>query len=248
MAKLSDRDILIRKAEAAIILRKRDSGQGTPNATFRASDNEFGTVKATVMYDGVSYQVENSRVWVGPPGYYASTDGETWFPKPICIDKGIGPDNDVYPKLEGIEGNSPLDYKWTQKSNNFQFFHTSVNRAIVQPLSKGDMLFTYSAKNQCGWSVTPQIFQIPAISCSGSGGGLPGEGVPTDGPLKSTATGTPTSTSIKVYSFPTGSLVYKENKAINFDIQNTTLNAGIYILEKTDEEGNVTREKVMKIK
>ncbi|MCU6167929.1 T9SS type A sorting domain-containing protein, partial [Enterobacter roggenkampii] len=52
---------------------------------------------------------------------------------------------------------------------------------------------------------------------------------------------------IRIYSFPTGSLVYKENKAINFDIQNTTLNAGIYILEKTDKEGNVTREKVMKI-
>lgn len=43
------------------------SGQGTATATFKASGNGYGKVKATVTYDGKSYTVENSSVWVGKP-------------------------------------------------------------------------------------------------------------------------------------------------------------------------------------
>lgn len=43
------------------------SGQGTPKAIFKASGNGAGTVKATVTYEGKSYTVENSDVWIGAP-------------------------------------------------------------------------------------------------------------------------------------------------------------------------------------
>lgn len=43
------------------------SGQGTSTAIFKASGNGTGTVKATVTYEGKSYTVENSDVWVGAP-------------------------------------------------------------------------------------------------------------------------------------------------------------------------------------
>lgn len=38
------------------------SGQGTATATFKAASNGYGTVKATVTYDGKSYTDENSSV------------------------------------------------------------------------------------------------------------------------------------------------------------------------------------------
>jgi len=51
---------------------------------------------------------------------------------------------------------------------------------------------------------------------------------------------------VKVYSFSTGKLVHQEKAAINFNIQSTTLENGIYIVETTNSEGQVTRNKVMK--
>lgn len=43
------------------------SGQGTATATFKAASNGYGTVKATVTYDGKSYTDENSTVKVVDP-------------------------------------------------------------------------------------------------------------------------------------------------------------------------------------
>lgn len=44
------------------------SGQGTSTPTFKGSGNGQGRVKAVISYDGKSYTVENSSVWVGPSG------------------------------------------------------------------------------------------------------------------------------------------------------------------------------------
>ncbi|MDR1091321.1 MAG: S8 family serine peptidase [Prevotella sp.] len=43
------------------------SGQGTPTATYQSSSNSYNTVKATITYNGNSYTVESSQVWVGAP-------------------------------------------------------------------------------------------------------------------------------------------------------------------------------------
>ncbi|EGK01684.1 MULTISPECIES: T9SS type A sorting domain-containing protein [Dysgonomonas] len=225
------------------------SGQGTPNATFRASGNGYGTAKATVIYDGVSYQLENSQVWVGKPLTPIIRGNERLEEYQSQLAYFFDGEITGASEFEWrIEGNaSMLD---VSKGNVI----TIPSETNILPMSIrtqsiglgrwGEFNLFLKTKNICG--TTPEAFVHGRIK-----GGKPTPEEISDFSLSSLKTYTSddvASANIRIYSFPTGSLVYKENKAINFDIQNTTLNAGIYILEKTDEEGNVTREKVMKIK
>ena len=225
------------------------SGQGTPNATFRVSGNEFGTAKATVIYDGVSYQLENSQVWVGKPLTPIIRGNERLEEYQSQLAYFFDGEITGASEFEWrIEGNaSMLD---VSKGNVI----TIPSETNILPMSIrtqsiglgrwGEFNLFLKTKNICG--TTPEAFVHGRIK-----GGKPTPEEMSDFSLSSLKTYTSddvASANIRIYSLPTGSLVYKENKAINFDIQNTTLNAGIYILEKTDKEGNVTREKVMKIK
>ena len=51
---------------------------------------------------------------------------------------------------------------------------------------------------------------------------------------------------IEVYSLPDGTLRQRTKNAIGFDINNTFLPTGIYLIKKTDKEGNITSQKVHK--
>lgn len=52
--------------------------------------------------------------------------------------------------------------------------------------------------------------------------------------------------SIKIYSLYSTKVLHQEDNVEYFDIYNTSLSPGMYVLEKTDSEGNVTKEKVYK--
>lgn len=51
---------------------------------------------------------------------------------------------------------------------------------------------------------------------------------------------------VNIYSFPAGAKVYTTKKPIEFNIENTNLKKGIYIIETIDSNGQTTREKVAK--
>ena len=58
---------------------------------------------------------------------------------------------------------------------------------------------------------------------------------------------TPIFKNVRIYNIY-GVKVYEEKNTVNFNIENTNLNRGIYFFESTDNEGNTVREKVMKNK
>lgn len=58
---------------------------------------------------------------------------------------------------------------------------------------------------------------------------------------------TPIFKNVRIYNIY-GVKVYEEKNTVNFNIENTNLNRGIYFFESTDNEGNIVREKVMKNK
>jgi hypothetical protein len=212
------------------------SGQGTANATFRASGNGYGTVKAIVTYNGENYSLENSQVWVGPPRFISSPNYESTQYRDIL---------ETF-FLTAIFNGTPTSYTWKVNGSPLSSRYLNDDAGTIsipfKYLPAGNYTYTVAASNSCG--TVSELFFVTITNEE------PNEGKDSPVIITKSAIYTPSSTlsNIKIYSFPTGSLVYKENKAINFDIQNTTLNAGIYILEKTDEAGNVTREKVMKIK
>jgi hypothetical protein len=212
------------------------SGQGTANATFRASGNGYGTVKAIVTYNGENYSLENSQVWVGPPRFISSPNYESTQYRDIL---------ETF-FLTAIFNGTPTSYTWKVNGSPLSSRYLNDDAGTIsipfKYLPAGNYTYTVAASNSCG--TVSELFFVTITNEE------PNEGKGSPVIITKSAIYTPSSTlsNIKIYSFPTGSLVYKENKAINFNIQNTTLNAGIYILEKTDEAGNVTREKVMKIK
>lgn len=58
---------------------------------------------------------------------------------------------------------------------------------------------------------------------------------------------TPIFKNVRIYNIY-GVKVYEEKNTVNFNIENTNLNRGIYFFESTDNEGNIVRKKVMKNK
>lgn len=65
-------------------------------------------------------------------------------------------------------------------------------------------------------------------------------------PNLSVPTGTEPLVSVKVYSFNTGALVYEEKNTVDFNIKNTSLKDGIYIVVTTNKDGKVKSEKIVK--
>ena len=190
------------------------SGQGTSTATFKGSGNGKGVVKATVTYDGVSYPIENSDVWVGAPTGSASE---------IVLEKA---NVTVY-----LEANLPgsTNYSWEDLPSRHGYIRPDLVSLMPENINNR---YWVTGSNKCGskrklFRVNIGNFEIDPSS------------------LKS-ALSEPQPTSIRIYSYPTGSLVYQKKNTISFDIQNTNLGEGIYILEMTDQQGNVTREKVIK--
>ena len=221
------------------------SGQGTSTATFKGSGNGKGVVKATVSYDGVSYPIENSDVWVGPPmaasgiGFIPNDpiiEMPQETPEYLCINKAFSNKNYIYSQITGGDLISNTEYQWIKKTNNFNLASTTFSKAMVVPTAKGDMIIEYTTKNKCGSMAGPIKYIIKATECdlngnpinSGGGGGVitpPDDFIP-----MSRSSVEPQPTSIRIYSYPTGSLVYQKKNTISFDIQSTNLGEGIYIL------------------
>ncbi len=173
-------------------------------------------------------------------------------PEYLCINKAFSNKNYIYSQITGGDLISNTEYQWIKKTNNFNLASTTFSKAMVVPTAKGDMIIEYITKNKCGSMAGPIKYIIKATECdlngnpinSGGGGGVitpPDDFIP-----MSRSSVEPQPTSIRIYSYPTGSLVYQKKNTISFDIQSTNLGEGIYILEMTDQQGNVTREKVMK--
>lgn len=209
------------------------SGQGTKTATFKASGNGYAKVKATINYNGENYTAENSYVWVGAP------------PKPTGIlgipSTGIQT-NSIYnltvkdfahPGVEKFHWNSLANdgkpgYSRLVANNYMATLYTGSNNNQLA------IMLSVRAENKCGNSA---FYILPV---TGSGSGISPFMLKSNNPLDEDLY------DIKIYNFSTGQIVYQEKKAVNFSIESTTLKSGIYIVESTDENGNITRTKVMK--
>lgn len=115
--------------------------------------------------------------------------------------------------------------------------YARIKTASIPINTTAPFMINVSATNRCGTAPieAPKLYTIDNTNS------LPGD-KPT---LKSTVNES-APVSVKVYSFTTGKLVYKKDNEINFDINNTTLKKGIYIINITDQEGNTIQEKIMK--
>jgi len=212
------------------------SGQGTPNAIFKGNGNGIGKVKATVSYDGQTFEIENSDVWVGPPAPLTSLTG---------FEQGtFAPNQRVY---IGAMSLGAIDYMWNLSGDarfDLSYYQGMAIAPIVTSVPTGQGMFTIEvyAKNQCGRS--------NAIRKSGIVNGT-NSGDPTPPMVEKSGTVsdvTTTPVSIRIYNFNTGSVVYQKKNVVNFNIQDTGLNDGIYIVETIDSKGNRTSNKVFKKK
>ena len=218
------------------------SGQGTKTATFKASGNGYAKVKATVKYNGLTYNLENSDVWVGAPaapvinglkeqGDYSQRT--TYMLSAVQNPIHTSEITDSY--IWSISGNATLKY------NSRPLDNSKVNLTTDQLPSRKSGFFRLllTSENRCG--ISPITVREGIISSSLT---LPGtDPQPVSLSLRS---GIEIGYNIKIYSFTTGQIVYQEKKAVDFKIENTNLHSGVYIIEKTDSYGNITKIKVKK--
>ncbi|WP_165041656.1 T9SS type A sorting domain-containing protein [Dysgonomonas sp. ZJ709] len=198
-------------------------------ATFKPLGNGTSTAKATVKHpNGKIYSLENSSVWVGAPQFKATLNYPgTALPRkdsyyvPYLASYGVSADM-----------NGATSYKWYDMPRVVTY--SSPDHAGIS--STDDVASFYViGTNQCG--TLRRNFKIYASQT---------EFQPNLRSLSEDVIEEPSTASIRIYSLTTGSVVYTEKNIMNFNIENTGLKKGIYVLEKTDGEGNVTRIKVAK--
>ncbi|MDH6311150.1 hypothetical protein M2451_004047 [Dysgonomonas sp. PFB1-18] len=226
------------------------SGQDTSNAIFKGSGNGVGKVKATVSYNGQTFEMENSDVWVGAPSSSITIIGFE------SASKKLNPSTTY--TFMGQEHSSINTYNWTVKgSATLESVHTGGRAADVHTNyvpygTSTSFSLGLSLSNQCG--TTGTIWRTGILDRTSSGGGSiedPDNSIErlesgVMDKLRPATSQSSTPVSIKVYNLNTGSLVYQKKNVVNFNIQSTELNDGIYIVETTDSEGNKTSEKVFK--
>jgi len=250
-------------------------GTSTATYKASGNKNDYNPVKAVIRYDKVDYPVENSQVWVGAPiapqigtrllGGEILSD-TTYFTIANLPQKSFWGAYNV----GGFDGSGFL---WTTDFNTTpgQVINRPVNQRLIipeHPLETGLYITTsnatyartnytseidprtglplparsadlyYWAENRCGWSQNPTYFRInfknPPILKSQVE------------VLKPLTIDPSSPVSIKIHSFSSGELVYQNKKAINFNINETNLKKGIYIVTTTDDKGNITQDKIMK--
>jgi len=212
------------------------------SATYKAVFNNnkgYGRVTARVTKSGQVSYLDNSSVWVGAPAprYISlSPSGNCGFEK-VCMN--VSETIRINADLEREQGVKGYDWKlqpWQQyvtgyeSSNGIQ--KTAVNLYLRSdaPRSATVVVSPYNGCPSAAFHNHVQNMQAGEYSYYS---------LSADSQDATPAT-------VKVYSFSTGKLVHQEKAAINFNIQSTTLENGIYIVETTDSEGQVTRNKVMK--
>ncbi|MDU1889537.1 MAG: T9SS type A sorting domain-containing protein [Dysgonomonas sp.] len=203
------------------------SGQGTSNATFKGISGGSAEVKAIVNYNGKEYIAENSNVWVGRPTTptISCNGGTRLSPNSSYV---LTAKAGVADRYTWNNGSSDYSLDATTTTTNENGMRTGYGSPGMSSMG----IITCEATNMCGTSAAGRIrlsFTAPAYKS-----------------MSVQEVSEPTPISVKIYSFPTGRLVYQDKKAIDFNINNTGLKKGIYFIEKTDDSGNTTTEKVMK--
>ena len=221
------------------------SGQGTKNGTFKVSGNGSVKIKATVKYNGLTYNLENSSVWVGVPIIKNVEKSRT---------PQLSQTTELYAKEAGF--NTVSYYKWSKVSGSFSLNSASNHYATLTPFDYGYIVYKVEAYNRCGMGNYMEQFYISGGNSGGGGGSVCPYPDPNDprcnltefdgNDLRKRSMSTVIYEDIRIFSFSTGQIVYQEKKTVDFKIENTTLKQGIYIVESTDENGNITRTKVMK--
>lgn len=233
------------------------SGQNAPTAVFKMASQYsigYGTVKTVISHNGINYNLENSDVWLGTPkmgisGYSSPSDIYSSYFE-LTGKATLG--NNVVLRMAGYgESGATYDYEW--KKNNGDFAFTSGGGYITNPIDNGNGSLGNTAMFKMSSSYTSLMFQIRAKNTCGWGDWqyVAWSGLPVGYSMKSTIEQDflpePISpSSVRVYNLNSGQLVYSEREVTNFSIENTILGKGVYILETTNAEGKVTREKVMK--
>ena len=216
------------------------SGQESPTATFNGVGNGQGIVKAIVRFKGLAHEIENSDVWVGAPPKLTPL---ILSPNTSCGTTAVFKIGDSSASLYTKSAFDLSTVDWISSETPSNKTKTSLS---VYARYKGSVIsVSANVTNKCGTSIGYQATTVVTGNCGiDPGPGIPGQ--PGLDPGLKSALSEPQPTSIRIYSYPTGSLVYQKKNTISFDIQSTNLGEGIYILEMTDQQGNVTREKVMK--
>lgn len=202
------------------------SGQGTNEAVFQTIGNGMIEIQTTVKYKTKTLTIKNSDVWVGPP----IGGNNRIFDHTVGVDmEGVWLDAPVY----GAES-----HKWYYPDGKLLSEDSKVFLSINWLRSyqkKGGGVFTHVGYNALGTGTSKATLYIQMEPQ-----------IPIERSLKMSEDTKNKTVSIKIYCLKNGLLVYQEKNLVNFNIQNTNLNPDIYILETTDTEGNIFREKVAK--
>ena len=221
------------------------------SASFKASGNGEVSVLANILVNGIIVKKEKSNsVWVGKPAKPRFVSG-----LPILLS---GNTNYVVRFDPESSGGYPYIYQWdiqglgdivgatnraelTVKTKTpFQFNNPSGGSGSEEtPLN--DLIINLTVGNQCGTSplftITKRVRSNGIILYSAEQNN--------DYTGIEALISSETIAAVKIYSL-SGSLVYSsENITNTFDIKAINLNDGIYILEKTDTNGTVSRDKVI---
>lgn len=222
------------------------TGQGTSRTIFKANTyNGNTTVKASVKVGTQIYpDIVSPTVWLGSPtltkvGPAISLYGE--MPK-------IFEEGECYNFGARGQGAETVDWSAWGYATILESDKYNVKIRINSLGDRyGDGIFTLTAKayNRCG-STTEQSFTGTVKNRRPNGGGIGGGG---DIPLRPNERSFKVNDmqyTVQVYNAITGICIYNQVQSSPFNIYDTDLEKGIYIVVTKDIYGDITREKIMK--
>lgn len=139
------------------------SGQGTANATLKASGNGYGKVKAIITYKGTNYTIENSDVWVGKPAVtILPAESSGWYEQ-----------NTSYVFSAKIDGAGSSGTTWKVEGNAQAM--TKYGKIMTGYTGKKEGVFdiTCTVTNVCGTDYKIYTGRLNPTS----GPGIPGGGI-----------------------------------------------------------------------
>lgn len=143
------------------------SGQGIATATFKASGNGYGKVKATVTNGGKSYTVENSSVWVGKPSVQILPPSSSgWYEQ-----------NSSYIFSAKIDGANTSNTVWKVTGDAKPINQYGKIMTGYTGKKEGVFNITCTTSNVCG---TTNSITYTGRNNPTSGTGIPGEGIGLD--------------------------------------------------------------------
>lgn len=241
------------------------SGQGTNKAIFKTlNKNGAGKVKVQIAWESHGFTnvySEVGSVWVGIPSISITSamDANSVNSSYLDITNILTFGQFTTLVIDGFGlsySASNADFEWQHNSGDFIF--TTGNGVMSNPVDNGmgnigkvatfklkpgvyygHLMFKIRAKNKYGWSNWKYLTWSGTPIYGGYGysyADFKGISAPIINSIKS----------VKIYNI-TGSLVYSaENVSTDFDLRNTVLSDGIYIIEKSDGENKTTEKVILK--